>query len=714
MIDDTVQSVRSAARQYLAKGYQPIPVPAGMKGPRRRGWNATRFGAEAVDEYFRTPGNIGLLLGEPSGWLVDVDLDGADAVRLAGQFLPPTNAKTGRASKPDSHWWYKCKGAVTQQFKHPATSGMIVEIRSTGVQTLVGPSIHPSGEPYSVLEEEPAEIDPDTLATAVKALADAVAGPKRRSRKQARQTQRESRPLGDEPSVLRRARAYLNNIPGAVSGSGGHSQTYAAATAMVHGFALDPAVAFDLLMREFNPRCVPPWSEAEMMHKVEDAANKPHERPRGWLADARTTPAPLADRTNVSVEAKEPNMQVHADPGPFPEHLLNVPGFISEVMDYNKATAIRWQPVLALAGALALQCVLAGRKVRDEHDNRTNLYCLSIAPSGAGKDNARKVNKRILCAAGLTALEGPEDLASDAGLVAAIAKQPAILFQIDEFGRFLQTIGDPKKAAHLFNVISVLMKFFSSASTVYKGKAYADSSRNRSIIQPCVSLFCTSVPEPFYESLTTASLKDGFMARMLVFESSDRPPRQRVKATVVPQSIIEIAKSWGQRPCPTDAEPAPVLVQTAEEAEVIFEELATSGDVHMEQGDSIASSLWARAEETARRLALVYACSQSHSEPRIDADAAKWACDVATYLIKRMLYQAGQCVADGPFGTAQLRVLRIITDAGEITRSELCRKTQDMTPRERNMILENLEECRRIKREFAQTTTKSKEVYRAL
>lgn len=673
-----------------------------------------RFDAEFVDQYFRTPGNIGLLLGEPSGWLIDVDLDSPEAVAAASKFLPPTNAKTGRASKPDSHWWYKCKGAVTQQFRHPVTDDMIVEIRSTGVQTLVGPSIHPSGEPYSVLDKEPAEVDSDTLAKAVDALADAVGGPKRRSRKQSLQTQRESRPLGDEPAVLRRARAYLSSIPGAVSGSGGHNQTYAAATAMVHGFALDPAVAFDLLMREFNPRCVPPWSEAEMRHKVEDAANKPHERPRGWLADARTTPAPLADRTNISVEAKEPNMQVHADPGPFPEHLLNVPGFISEVMGHNKATAIRWQPVLALAGAIALQCVLSGRKVRDGLDNRTNLYCLSIAPSGTGKENARKVNKQILHAAGLAALEGPEDLASDAGLVAAIAKQPAILFQIDEFGRFLQTIGDPKKSSHLFNVITVWMKLFSSASTVYKGKAYANSDRNRTIVQPCVSLFCTSVPEHFYESLTTASLKDGFVARLLVFESDEMPKRQCAKATAVPQSIIEIARPWGQRLCPTDGEPAPVLVQTTEAAEAVFEELATLADARMEQGDSIASSLWARAEETARRLALVYACSADHVKPRIDVDAARWACDLATYLIKRMLYQAGQCVADGAFGAAQLRVLRIIRDAGEITKTDLCRKTQDMTPRERDAILTNLEACGHIEVIKKPTKTKSKEVYRAI
>jgi hypothetical protein len=69
-----------------------------------------------------------------------------------------------------------------------------------------------------------------------------------------------------------------------------------------------------------------------------------------------------------------------------------VPGFVHEVADHTLRTAPYPQPVLAFAGALTLQAFLAGRKVRDVSDSRTNLYVLALANSGAGKDHPRKVN----------------------------------------------------------------------------------------------------------------------------------------------------------------------------------------------------------------------------------------------------------------------------------------------------------------------------------
>ncbi len=44
-------------------------------------------------------------------------------------------------------------------------------------------------------------------------------------------------------TALERARKYLAAIPGAVSGQGGHDQTFSAACALVNGFALSEADA---------------------------------------------------------------------------------------------------------------------------------------------------------------------------------------------------------------------------------------------------------------------------------------------------------------------------------------------------------------------------------------------------------------------------------------------------------------------------------------
>ena len=55
---------------------------------------------------------------------------------------------------------------------------------------------------------------------------------------------------------------------------------------LVHGFALGEADAL-VLLREFNQRCLPPWSEGELIHKIKSAANAAHLLPRGHLLAAK-------------------------------------------------------------------------------------------------------------------------------------------------------------------------------------------------------------------------------------------------------------------------------------------------------------------------------------------------------------------------------------------------------------------------------------------
>ena len=87
------------------------------------------------------------------------------------------------------------------------------------------------------------------------------------------------------PSIESRVIAYIRTIDPAVSGQAGHDTTFGAACRVGPGFDLPPDVAFRLLMDEYNPRCLPPWSEAELRHKVDDAYKV--EPRRGWLLDEK-------------------------------------------------------------------------------------------------------------------------------------------------------------------------------------------------------------------------------------------------------------------------------------------------------------------------------------------------------------------------------------------------------------------------------------------
>lgn len=72
-------------------------------------------------------------------------------------------------------------------------------------------------------------------------------------------------------SIEERAAAYVAKMDGALAGSGGHNQTFYVACVLVHAFELTRDSALSIL-REFNGRCSPPWSESDLLHKVQSAA----------------------------------------------------------------------------------------------------------------------------------------------------------------------------------------------------------------------------------------------------------------------------------------------------------------------------------------------------------------------------------------------------------------------------------------------------------
>jgi hypothetical protein len=166
-----------AAVSYCQRGWSVIPIPHYSKNPGFNGWERLRLRQEDLSGRFNGhPQNIGILLGEPSGWLVDIDLDHVRCVEQADQFLPPTPAVFGRSGKPRSHRIYRVSTPVaTKKFKSKS-AGMLVELRSTGMQTVFPPSTHECGEAITWDTEgaEPAVVDSATLLDAVERLANAV------------------------------------------------------------------------------------------------------------------------------------------------------------------------------------------------------------------------------------------------------------------------------------------------------------------------------------------------------------------------------------------------------------------------------------------------------------------------------------------------------------------------------------------------------------
>jgi putative DNA primase/helicase len=274
-----------AAQQYLARGWAVLPIPHASKNPGFKQWEQLRLAAEDLPSRFNgQPQNIGVLLGEPSAWLVDVDLDHLRAVELADDYLPPTPLVFGRPGKPRSHRLYRVTAPVATKKYKSKSSGMIVELRSTGMQTVFPPSTHESGEAICWDDEnaEPAEIDPDELFAAVKDLAEAVLcelGERRRvtvkqpTKSTAQSVHPPALPEATEISADERSRRCLAAMlrMDMTDHRDGSGRLFAAACRVVEHDLDDPA-GLRAIARYARQRPFPKtWSDTEVLQRVRDA-----------------------------------------------------------------------------------------------------------------------------------------------------------------------------------------------------------------------------------------------------------------------------------------------------------------------------------------------------------------------------------------------------------------------------------------------------------
>jgi putative DNA primase/helicase len=315
---------------YFSRGYSVIPVPYRQKNPARAGWQNLRITPENAAEYFKAePVNFGLLTGEPSGWIVDVDLDHELAIQMAAEHLPATPAVFGRPSRPRSHRLYRSTGPINSMQIRSITQGMVVELRAANMQTIIPPSVHVSGELIEWEEggEEPAFVNPQELVEAVRRLGNAVkvqlgepaggnpprmAQPCTSANLAAGEVSRRQTPSpGDAVERCLRAMERIRRID---QKDGSLRLLMAARCTVEHD--LEDATALIVIRRYEQARPFPrQWSDAEVLQRVHDAekvstrgtAFSDNRDEQGQIMHG--TPEPESGRLVLSLDSTRPSAE---------------------------------------------------------------------------------------------------------------------------------------------------------------------------------------------------------------------------------------------------------------------------------------------------------------------------------------------------------------------------------------------------------------------
>lgn len=142
-------NVVEAATNFYSAGFTPIRIKPGTKIPYGKNWQNTSYkNLGDLEKKFVGDWNIALLTGKISnGYLIDIDLDSESSRIIASLFTIYSRIYKAHKSSSNlpSHYWFLNEDDLKTKKYINIGGEMLVELRSEGSQTLVPPSIHPSG-----------------------------------------------------------------------------------------------------------------------------------------------------------------------------------------------------------------------------------------------------------------------------------------------------------------------------------------------------------------------------------------------------------------------------------------------------------------------------------------------------------------------------------------------------------------------------------------
>jgi len=640
-----------AAIRYAELGYEVLPVVAGAKNPlTEHGVRDATLDTKIIESWWTRWPNANI--GVSAAGLVIIDIDSKDDVRWpedeerACELVESARAISVTPSG-GRHFFFRRPDGVSWRCSVRKLAAN-VDVRTDGGYVVVPPSKLLAGAYVWLKELDTAK---EFLSIPPKWLCDLLDEREREYTSKINKSAQldETRVIeeGTRNDVLFRIGAKLRSI----------------------GFDFEEI--YSALSVVNRRRCRPQLDDVEVWRIAESASRY----------DANAIETALVEcRYAQIVESEKIEDDVIEFAKPSEEFVDRAPGILASISRYILDTAYRPQPMLSLGSALSFVSVLCGAHcIADEYGTTTNLYCVGVGPSGCGKERTRQAIRDIAKASGVLELVGPEDIASGSGLLRALERSRAQLFQLDEFGRFLSTTHNAYSSPHLYNVTTLLLKLYTSANVVFTGVAYADVDKTRVIDRPHVALWGTTVPEDFFRSISRSSIKSGLLSRILLFESRDRTTHQRPADKTVPREIVDFVRSLGN-----------VVVSYSRSAGAIFDSYLEKYEEYALRVREPYSSLWARAYEAARKLSIIGAVAEGNVIVR--DSVAQWACELAEAIVGRTIAVVTHKLAESAFEAKRNEVLEFIRERGTVTKTDLCARFRGIRPSERDEILRSLAE----------------------
>lgn len=603
----TKHNAVATARSWLTEyGIRSVPLWPRTKKPKGGpGWNKVIIDDEDIENHFEEDDNVGGLWGDPSQGVVDIDLDWDEAAAVAPRLLPRT-LTYGRASRPSTHYLYRCIGIKTFKLypKGNLKEGVIVEVRSTGSQSVLPPSIHPENERYEI---------------------------------------------NDDREITRITRSMLENCVQKVAAASVFVRKYPESGAR-HDYV--HAMTGALLMEQWSHESV-----AEFAAIVLDAAeDKESDRPQrdrtvantiksfghgniaGWSTLANwlsTDEIHMCKRWLRGVSKPAPDTlkkTLDSLARPLPSVSLEPPGLVGEIAKWANHRAFVRQPLLGLAaGFMSIALASANRYVFSEWRTPLQPFFLLLAPTASGKESALDSVSEIAVKAkiGNTIVSGFQ---SPHAMMDMMANPPNMACWLwDEVAKKLKSIGKQGGGPDAA-VVAWLLSMYGKGASRVAGMPGRKASIN-TIEHPYLLVMAAAQPSHMIEAITQSDVSLGLMNRFVLFDAGDEvPPTNPNRSFVFPSKIETALINFTHVEAPKNDDFVQVRCENSRVYQIL-DAYATTCRERAAQGGGW--EMWGRTHQNCLILAGLLAIGVNHQKPLVTELIAQWAIEFSSWSTDR-------------------------------------------------------------------------------
>lgn len=599
-----------AAASWLELGILPCPLRPGSKVPSGgKGWNTLRVTPKTLDKFFKPGDNLGGLWGEPSHWIVDIDLDWDEAASFAEHYLPETFVY-GRQSRPGTHYLYRVKGAVS--LAHVMNKEKVVEIRSTGSQSVLPPSLHPDNERYIIENDvEFATLGKAELERYVARIAAAAVL---------------LRNFPDEGG----RHDFIHSLTGGLMWSGWNEE--------------DTGLFMDAFLK-----CIDDEEPGDRRLTVTNTIEhfKKGDRIGGWKVLSQFVDPEvikhvrswLAPPKNYMATPKLVEGEVSVVIPPMDKALLDAPGMIGELAKWSMKRSYLIQPAFDIA--VGLMCTaLASCNKFVVHGWSTPLqpYFMLLAPTAAGKGSALD---SVYEFAAQNKMGGSvfQGFQSYYALLDKLGEAPGMACWLwDEAARRLKATKNP--GSFDYQIVTWLLALYGRANAhvpAFPGRKTEIPALER----PWLSLMAAAQPAQLIDSVSTSDLAMGLINRFILFDSGDGAPKANLaRSDVFPSSVGKNVKILKELNPKHKVEEVNFENSKVYSMFIDFDEEARRHATA--EGDN---EIWGRANQNALIAAGIAAVGVNPRQPVISREVADWAIALVRWGIACWAARIGESTA---------------------------------------------------------------------